>query len=306
MRTVSEFAAAICMILGACGCASAKLAGPTLMPSAPRLNGGRVSLEVVNAAPRRWYAGQFLREPVIAVLSGVVDASECAAYEVTFTPLNLVNVQGQPSGTKVNPRWEAVLGGYRCSATYRWRLADAPGMQDLFIRLSAWPKAVGPDSAGRVSQNAAMEAYAASGVLRLRATAHAPSALSVGVAWVGGVSGIASTSDAERLRNRARTLQPVVFGELPLVLVVRVPNDIPSFADRLRLLAGTTFNDVGYNLYLGLQLSSLFAGPDGAGFPVQTAAGVRKGIGSRSGAFVSVQVNTLALFQTALQGLGVR
>lgn len=226
------------------------------------------TLGIELAAPKnnlRGFTSQYLPEMVHVRVTGLrppttpsFDSSfvrACEAQKIVFRTLS----SGATSDT-VAARW--MRDGLRseCVARTRWKLSDAPGTQILQAELVGGATQA-TSRAGIVSRYA-----------EVRAIAHAPAHISVGLSVLTGKPHV-------RMAGRdsvADKLQPIVGVDFPVVRILAYHGN--SVLDRIRLLTATSIQKpLQGDTYLGLLIAPLFAGANGGAAPIQIEVGARIG-----------------------------
>lgn len=269
---------------------------PPASLAAQALRVDSVYLRPIQKGDNAWYATQLTNYVRAVSLVGVRDATACERRQVEFSYLSNAPVNNAAPSLVTRGQWNAPAGDLktlldedkidssateRCIALAPWRLGDSPGRQYLRARLVR--------DTIQVLDDAADSTYAL-----FTATAHAPPAIVAGVAVL---NQPLPRDDAEEGEEETRAT-PIVGFDLPLVWSA-LGGDAQDVAGHFRLLVATTYENPGDDLFLGLELQPILAGPRGAFNPLQFTAGYGFQRGP-DGPFFAIHYNTTAIIQAFL------
>jgi hypothetical protein len=213
--------------------------------------------------PRQWFTNRYLPDAVVVRVTGRRNRVAC---EDTTKPPDFIQFYSltpgsrrDPNSRTIAPAWSDSLG---CVVVFRWLLSDETGEQELVARLVHSP------------DNKPELGYALVNP-PLRAIAHLPPALIVGLSLQSRTVQLGGSSDSSKL-------EPILGIDVPAYFPISRKYWLPN----VRLMIGTSIKDIGSDLHIGLSWLPLLVGVRGEGFPIQGYSGYRFGFGGRKNSWI--------------------
>lgn len=238
------------------------------------------------------YAKKYLTDPIEVQI--VADPVTCNKTTVVVEYLSAGSETNPKRVVDEIPALFAQLdpGRFGCAAQFKWHLSGAVGEQEMRVwikRDSSFVPPENPDGPQRYLRPRVVHAVA-----------HPFPAFMIGAALVGG-------SDSTAVPRVVGV--DLSFPNVADFMKHNVSQGAGKFVDHVRLFVGTNFStdddDIGDQVYLGIEPVVLLVGPRIADLPVAFSVGWRVGEGDDTW-FAAGLINAASAIQTVLKALGIQ